>query len=234
MEKREYTNIHSFEHTHWWYVSTHHAVWRELDGLPPGSKVLDAGCGTGGLLRVLNEKFEVTGLDASRDAVEAARPQAITQGEVEAIPFRTEDFDAVTCIDVLYHQKVGSEVHALKEFWRVLKRQGTLVIQVPAFECLRGGHDEVVHTRRRYRLEEVRSLLDRANFGIVHLRYRYPWLFIPALVIRRMSRNTGRSDLRPAPRLVNRMLIHLSNWADSPVLDFMPLGTSVFAVARKR
>ncbi len=237
MDLSEYANIKKYEDTHWWYVSTHRAVLRELC-LAPQSKVLDAGCGTGGLLNLLGEQFQVTGFDASLDAVRAASERKnlshrVTQGFIEAIPFENEQFDAVTCIDVIYHQKVLSEHAALLEIRRVLKPGGRLILQVPAFEFLRGGHDEAVHTRKRYRADEVRSLLNESGFRVVKIFYRFPWLFLPALFIRKSTKGSGKTDLRPVNPVLNSLLTHISDVSDSPIFHRLPFGTSIFAVGEK-
>jgi ubiquinone/menaquinone biosynthesis C-methylase UbiE len=175
---------------------------RELEGLPISTWVLDAGCGTGGLLELLGKAFNVAGFDDSFEAVHKAFErngfyESLAVGDVESIPFHNNRFDAVTCIDVIYHANVTNEKLSLNEIHRVLKPGGYLILQVPAFECLRGGHDEAVHTRKRYRTCEIRSLLTETGFKVTKIRYRYPWLFLPALIIRKLTRGSGRSDLRP-------------------------------------
>jgi ubiquinone/menaquinone biosynthesis C-methylase UbiE len=210
----------------------------ELKRLPISTRVLDAGCGTGGLLELLYKSFNVAGFDSSFEAIRIIRGSGIIYesfavGDVESIPFQDNHFDAVTCIDVIYHANVTDEKLALNEMHRVLKAGGYLVLQVPAFECLRGGHDEAVHTRKRYRAREVRSLLRETGFKVTKIRYRYPWLFLPALIIRKLTKGSGRSDLRPLTPLMNLLLLYLSRIFDSRVFSPLPFGTSVFAVGEK-
>ncbi len=238
MKVSEYTNIRLLEDVHWWYAATHRLVFRDLRRLGIRSSVLDAGCGTGGLLERMRGSFRVTGFDGSFEAAGKASQRtgvegSVALGDVECIPFQDNRFDAVTCIDVIYHAKVGDEKRALEEICRVLKPGGHLLLQVPAFECLRGGHDEAVHTRKRYRAPEIRSLLRQAGFRRVKVRYRYPWLFVPALLIRNLTRGSGKSDLRPMGGILNTFLLHFSRFFDSSLFASVPFGTSVFAVAEK-
>lgn len=238
MDLSEYANIKNYEDSHWWYVSTHRNILRKLSRLAPHSRVLDAGCGTGGFLNRLNGQFKGIGFDASSAALRAAseRPalfQRIVQALIEEIPMKSAQFDAVTCIDVIYHMKVRSEQSALGEIRRILKPGGYLMLQVPAFEILRGGHDRVVQTRRRYTMSEVTDLLREAGFKILSARYRFPWLFLPALIVRRVSRKSERSDLKHTPRRVNALLSLISRCVDTPLFYRLPFGTSVFAVGQK-
>ena len=179
MGSLEYQNIKKFENNHWWYVTTHRAVERELCRLTPNSKVLDAGCESGGLLDLLRERFQVNGFDAPIYAVRAVCERKdlsnkITQGLIETIPAKNGQFHVVTSIDVIYHLKVKSERRALMEIHRILKPGGYLELQVPAFEFLRGGPDRVVHTRKRHTKSEIGGLLQEMGYKIVMIRYWYP------------------------------------------------------------
>ena len=57
MERAEYEQMHAVEDRMWWYrgLRTLAAgqLARALSSAPAGGPVLDAGCGTGGMLRVL-------------------------------------------------------------------------------------------------------------------------------------------------------------------------------------
>jgi SAM-dependent methyltransferase len=238
MEKGEYQKICELETTHWWYTSTHDLIATELRRLIGKGWVLDAGCGTGGLIKVLNKDFLTAGFDASRLAVPGILqnhngPLLFALGRIEKTPFRDGQFDAVACIDVIYHHNVADEADALNEMHRVLKADGYIIVQVPAFECLRGGHDEAVEARRRYTLRELESLLAKCGFQTIRIRYRYPWLFFPAFIKRHLTRGTGRSDLKPVVSGVNSALQLLCRFFDNEVFQRIPFGTSVFAVGRK-
>src|SRR5438067_1310433 len=71
--------------------------------------ILDVGCGEGSLLAFLGPRYRchrMLGLDLSASAIERARqtfPSAsYIVGDIGALP-RGEQFDLVTCIDVLEH-----------------------------------------------------------------------------------------------------------------------------------
>jgi ubiquinone/menaquinone biosynthesis C-methylase UbiE len=76
--------------------------------LPPGSKVLDLGCGAGiPLTKNLAERFEVTGLDISPRQIDLARenvPNArFIVGDMVVHDFRSQSFDAVVASYSLFH-----------------------------------------------------------------------------------------------------------------------------------
>lgn len=126
--------------------------WRNLDlpgadavqGLiqqlacPPGSLILDAGCGPGRWsISLARGGYLVRGVDLSprmvAEAVEAASQQGLNReaidfqvGDMEHIPHPDATFDAVICFNAL--DFVPSPGAALAELWRVLKPDGRLAL----------------------------------------------------------------------------------------------------------
>ena len=103
-----------------------------------GAKVLDAGSGTGNLSLLLKEQgAQVVSCDFSRTALEKHRlkdPEAIL---VEAslgdrLPFEDNSFDSVCCASVLFALSQAGSQQAVREFQRVLRPGGRLVVTVPS------------------------------------------------------------------------------------------------------
>jgi len=104
-----------------------HIDWAELG-------VLDLGCAGGFMAEALTFKgARVTGIDPASQAIEAARARAKSIGQPirydvgvgEDLPYETESYDAVVCVDVLEHVSDLTEV--LSEVARVLKPGGTFL-----------------------------------------------------------------------------------------------------------
>lgn len=108
-----------------------------LGSVPARARVLDAGCGHGDpVLRRLREHVRgdgtAVGIDFSRaqlgfaaDAVPAA---ALVAGDVTALPFREDAFDAVTAVDAIIHVPLPDHQTVVDEFARVLRAGGTLLL----------------------------------------------------------------------------------------------------------
>lgn len=241
----EYHLLRRVEDRHWWHSVLRGLVGAVCDaGLPPRAALLDAGCGTGGILAHLREQhplIETQGIDASKLAVHHCHGRGLAQvrqGTVHEIPFPDDSFDIVLSLDVLYHADVDEDL-ALEEMRRVLRPGGVLVANIPAFDCLRGAHDAAVCGARRYKAERVRSLLEEHRLRCERLQYWNAWLFLPLLVWRRLSRRPAQtgaaiSDLAPPPAWLNPLLA-LGGKLDARLCHRLriPFGSSVFAVARK-
>lgn len=205
VEPAEYDLMDAAEERMWWYRALHARV---LDALaqrpgPPGS-VLDAGCGTGGLLRRLATLGRpLAGLDYNPAAAAraAAKSGAVaTAGDANRLPFTDRAFAALTSCDVLCHRAVDPAA-ALAEFHRVLMPGGTLVLNLPAYDWLHSAHDERVHNARRFTAASARALAAAAGFGGVETRY-WNALLLPLMVLQRKvlrSDADAKSDVEPFP-----------------------------------
>lgn len=214
------------------------------DALGRTRRILDAGCGTGGMLRTLKRYGSPIGLDAAGAALTYARSKAeapLVLGTIEHLPFAADTFDIITSFDVLYHRKVGDDRAALIELSRVLRRGGALLLRVPAFDWLRSHHDAAVHTRQRYGKRELIGKLRSAGLEPVFVSFANSFLF-PVALIRRLSatKRAGEakrprgSEVEPVARWLNRILtIVLSSEARVLRHAALPIGLSLVAVARK-
>lgn len=113
-------------------------------GLPRGSVVLDAACGTGDLCRELRKAGLVAfGFDLSRSMLAVARTRApLVLSDALRLPVRAEAVDGVTCGFAL--RNVSDIDLLLEEFARVLRpggRVSILEVATPEREPLRWFHD---------------------------------------------------------------------------------------------
>ena len=242
MEPREYGILYRVEEEHWWYRALHKSILhalKEISAQRSNLHVLDAGCGTGLLLQKLQQRSRATGIDFSELAVKFChqrRLSRVARASVQKLPFVNQTFDAITSADVLYHKGVSNEQQALAEFHRVLKPDGALILNLPAFEFLRSSHDRAIHTERRYTKAQVRHMLESAGFRIQKLYYRNSLLFPLVALIRifRKGKADSDSDVVMPSKIVNETLakiLSVDDWLARKIP--FPAGVSIFCVARK-
>jgi len=243
LEPVEYDRMDAAEDRLWWYRALHLNLIEAFSGArpPAGAAVLDAGCGTGGLLQrlgsALPERARI-GLDrieavAARARVKSGAPVVV--GSVDALPFADCSFAAIFSADVLYHREVDP-TRAAREARRCLVPGGLLLVNVPAFDWLASYHDRRVHGARRFTRDGLRELLADAGFGDVVVRYWNSLLF-PVMVLRRLrpGADDSHSDVRVPAAPLNATLgavVALERRLARHGLRF-PAGGSVLAVARR-
>ncbi|MFG3436115.1 class I SAM-dependent methyltransferase [Nonomuraea sp. NPDC047897] len=108
-----------------------------LSGARPGDRVLDVGCGTGYLTRVLAPLIgpagQVVGVDPAPSMVEHARRRAPANcsyavGVGQALDLADESFDVVVTSLAVHHMPEGERGAAVREMFRVLRPGGRLLV----------------------------------------------------------------------------------------------------------
>lgn len=246
MEHHEYEVMYHSEEDYWWYVGLRDLILATLADVSRGQgglTLLDAGCGTGKLLEVCRG-YHAFGLEVAPEGLRFSRLRALTnlvQASADRMPFADGSFDLVVSADVLYTIPAPGDQHALREMARVLKRGGHLLLNLPAYEFLRGRHDIAIHTRQRYTRGRLRAMLDVEGFRVRTLTYRNSLLFPVAALVRCLQGRAGaaparpKSDLRRLPGPLNRALtwpLLLENRLIRSGARF-PFGLSVYCVATK-
>ncbi len=145
-----------------------------------GSKVLDVGAGTGGIIPYLLEATGPDGtvwaIDFAEEMVKVGRRKFLEDrvsfevASVESLPFEKEFFDHVVCFGALPHFE--DQPMALKEMGRVLKPRGTLIIAHALSSAeIRHHHQNCTPVSQDFLPEEpqMRSLLEEAGFKLIRL-----------------------------------------------------------------
>ena len=242
MEPEQYALLARVERDHWWFRGMRRLVAALLDEHIAGAsdvRVLDAGCGTGGTTAWLRRYGEVVGVDLAGEAAPfwaEAGLRHMARGSVAALPFVSESFDLVTCFDVLYHRQVADEAAVLAEFERVLRPGGLLLLRVPAYNWLQGGHDVAVHTRRRYTRGEIVAAVEAEGLTVAAATYGNSLLFPLALAKRVSERWRGPSQEEmavPSPAVNAALLATLGLEAHLAPRWSLPWGLSVLVLACK-
>lgn len=142
------------------------------------NKILDLGCGTGYVgLNLKNN--DVVFADIEPKYLEQINGNCIAL-DARKLPFKKEVFDIVICADVMEHIKEDNI--ALKEIYRVLKKNGHALMAVPAYRKLYGHHDELIGHYRRYNKKDFVNLAKKTRFKIKYSRYACSLLFFPFLI----------------------------------------------------
>jgi SAM-dependent methyltransferase len=241
MREEEYGRMRVLEDDHWWYRGLRDLV---CDRIGEAGRILDAGCGTGGMLARLAGR-DAVGVDISGTALSLARERGLgrlVRASACSLPFRDDAFDVVLSLDVIYHRSVPGDRLAVAECARVVRPGGIVAIHAPAYRCLAGRHDRAVHGVRRYTRGEVEELVLDAGLVPLELTYRNLPVLPLAAAIRLLQGkedegSTARepsSDLRPLPSILNAAAARVARAENAFLRRFsLPAGLSVWCVAQK-
>lgn len=138
----------------------------KLLSVKEGGRLLDVACGTGMLLTKARERgLECYGIDISEEAIKQTSGKVEATLEIkdvnEGLPFPTEFFDYITCVESLEHFQ--NQVFVIREMARTLKAGGKVIITVPNenFIVIKLGHEiDPQPVVKRYTLCEWTNVLE--------------------------------------------------------------------------
>jgi len=209
VERAEYEHMHAVEDRMWWYRGLRRLVADQLARALSRSRadgpVLDAGCGTGGMLRVLGPAVAsrpTIGLEYDPVAAGLAKAKAdrpVVSGSVNEMPLGDGTLGAYVSLDVLCHANVDP-ARALEEAYRCLGPGAIAVFNLPAYSWMLSAHDRRVHNARRFTRGEARGLIAAPGFRVLRASYWNTLLFPLMLIHRLAERGDAESDVRDYPR----------------------------------
>jgi 2-polyprenyl-3-methyl-5-hydroxy-6-metoxy-1,4-benzoquinol methylase len=244
MQKAEYVAMFELENHHWWFKGLHELVEHYVQHLNYNNlHILDAGCGTGAMSEIMTKYGAVDGIDFSPDAIDFCEKRGlknIVLHDLNDWQGKSGYYDIIVSLDVLYHQGIINDAKIIRRFYSSLKEGGILIINLPAFESLRRGHDVVVKSARRYTRKKVEDILRESGFSVHIITYRLPLLFIIIKLLKALqffikSSFLEKSDTRPLPAIINRFFLMMVRIENQVIRNNISIffGSSVFAVAKK-
>ncbi|WP_191908766.1 class I SAM-dependent DNA methyltransferase [Larkinella humicola] len=230
----------------WWYRILHQKVIRQIQAHFPDSQsihILDAGCGTGGLLDALRQAGypNSAGFDASTDAVSFSRERkvAVEQHDLRDVatfqPGKT--FDVIVCNDVLYFFNDEQIRQILRVFRQRLRPGGVFISNNNAFSALRGTHDIALTISRRFVKAELVDFARQTGFSLKHTVYWNFLLTIPIWCVRKVQlliwqmnpSQPVHSDVSLPPAWLNALFLRILR-LEQRFFQAPPFGSSLFTV----
>jgi SAM-dependent methyltransferase len=247
-----FEKIAEAEPRHFWFRARNAVISAVAASLLPtrgaGSRILEIGCGTGGVLARLQADFpqaELVGMDLYLEALEIARSRTscrLVRGDIRQPPFGPE-FDLVGMFDVVEH--LNDDLQALRDCRRLVKPGGHVLITVPAHPELWSYFDVASCHCRRYVRDELVAKLVEAGFEVEFASEFMQPLYALAWVKRRwfaprtsgvsadQARSLAARELKVTP-LLNGLLLRLL--APEAVRlgrrEQLGRGTSIIAIGR--
>ncbi len=248
----EYQMMFDAEEKLWWYRFLHHKVLKTIEEAHGKNKditILDAGCGTGGLMTFLTRKgyTNLVGFDYSVSAVQFSQERGlpVLQLSIDDIytQFSDKKFDIIVCDDVICTLTVQQIRDAFKNIDKLLKPTGQFISNNNAFAIFRGTHDIAVGSKHRFTLKSLRQYYEPTRLEVARATY---WsIFLSPLILtvrlfQQLKIKLGLvdesklvSDVSVPPPVVNQALYRLVR-LEEKIVRKSPFGSSLFTVFKKR
>lgn len=248
-KSEEYEAMFKVEATLWWYKILHEKTLtaiKENFGNRP-IKILDAGCGTGGMLAYLkkNGYDSLRGIDLSEDAVKftSSRGFDVMRLDLRQIASYPTDikFDVIIINDVLCYFNDEEIAHIFKEFRKRLNPNGLIISNNNAMKAFEGVHSIVLSIPRRFVISEFQKICQSISLPIINHTY-WSALLSPLIWVYRkvqllmlklgvLKIETLSSDVGYPGDLMNTFYYNVVK-TEEKILPIAPFGSSLFMVLK--
>ena len=170
-----YRRIIEVERSNWWHRGMREIASAVLgDRLARGGRLLDAGCGTGGVLAWLRGAGPfgpLAGADIAGEAIAFARRQVpdadLRVAPLDAMIFPDASFDLVVCNDVLQHVPSARLGASVSELARVVAPGGALLVRTGGARHDRSERDDW----RIFSAAGLRAELEAAGLRVARITH---------------------------------------------------------------
>lgn len=194
--------------------------------------ILEVGCGIGNFTEKLTKFGKVTAVDVNDEYIKITGKKleevAVGFGDIERGKyfFKDKKFDAIVCLNVLEHIKEDKK--ALSNLTKLLKKDGYLILIVPADQFLYGEIDKSISHFRRYSKDQVDKMVSVNNLKAIFSRRLnlvggVGW-FIAGKILRNKTVNKRNVKIF---NLIAPLFLTIESIIEPPI------GTSVLSISQK-
>lgn len=218
---------------HPWELSRVESLIKEINKYQIRGDVLDIGCGDGyfdtELLKRNNNINKLYGIDIYQKE-EYNKGKYIVINDYKKL--KDKKFDFIIMCDVIEHIEDDSDFlkNTVK---KLLKKNGKVIITVPAYQSLFSKHDEALRHYRRYNRKMIKELSKKASFKINKCHYFYASLVFPRILTKLLNKDNAVNNWKyDEKHIITRIIKGVLNtdYFICKKMNRLSFGLSLFAV----
>ncbi len=225
------------EKNHWWFVARREIIFSQICKIKRTKKftILDFGAGSGTNVEILTKLGNVDVYEDNNKMKIFLKNKFKKKNNVKVINKITKKYDLVLAADVVEHIKDDKKI--IQNFYDFLKKDGHILITVPAFNFLYSHKDIALKHFRRYRRSNIKKLLIK-RFQIKKLSYFNFLLFLPialSILIFKIKNTKFIKFVETTPTNWINTIFKNIFLIEKYLLKFLnfPFGISIIALAKK-
>ena len=222
---------------HWWFQSRKNIIEKIIkkNAKKKKLKILDFGSGSGVNLSMLSKYGHVSIFETHKET------QKYLKNLYKGTKFQvinslnTHKFDLILMADVLEHIK--NDKKQIKLLFKKLKKNGKILLTVPAFKYLFTHKDIILGHYRRYNSREIKEIFKK--FKVLKLSYFNFFLFIPialSLIFFKILKSNFIDSVEKKPNYIINLILFIIFNAESKVINTFnfPFGISILGLFEKK
>ena len=222
---------------HWWFQSRKNIIEKIIkkNAKKKKLKILDFGSGSGVNLSMLSKYGHVSIFETHKET------QKYLKNLYKGTKFQvinslnTHKFDLILMADVLEHIK--NDKKQIKLLFKKLKKNGKILLTVPAFKSLFTHKDIILGHYRRYNIREIKEIFKK--FRVLKLTYFNFFLFVPialSLIFFKILKSNFIDSVEKKPNYIINFILFIIFNAESKVINTFnfPFGISILGLFEKK
>jgi SAM-dependent methyltransferase len=245
MNNYQVQKMAKFESHYWWYKVLHEEV---VNFLPKNKriKILDIGCGTGGLLKKLKDNLyeNCEGFDISPEAIKFCKKKNLNVFlyDMKLLKNIKDNYDILISLDNLYFLNKKEKEEFFISCKKILKSNGSMIINFPTNRLFSGIHDKAVGINERISLNQINKIIKRNDLQVMNYSY-WPLFLSPIILFKRILQKVQfkiyknqagiDSDISHINPYLNKFLFNLCKFEKKFFRKISIFGSSCFVVIKK-
>jgi SAM-dependent methyltransferase len=222
---------------YFWFRGRNKIIGNALLHFLPDKKstVLEVGCGNGYVSSYIKDLgYDLSCSDLSMQALQNCKKMnskgSYYQFDLCRIPFEGH-FDCICAFDVLEHL---DDKLAISNIHTALKKNGLLLITVPAHMALWSKTDELAKHKRRYNQQKIKEKLEDNGFITIKSSH-FMTLLLPFIFFSRLILKKNAYDEFKIHPLLNELFLRILE-LESHLINHLslPIGSSIICLAKKK
>ena len=240
MKKNVYKRQLEFNDGHWWFESRKEIIkfFLKKKIKKKNIEILDFGCGVGINFKMLSEFGTVYYYDQNKDIVNQNKKRFNSNNfkHINKLKKSTKKFDLIVALDVIEH--IEDDKKIIKILSNKLKKNGKILITVPAYNFLFSSKDIDLEHKRRYNMKSIVSILRK--YFIIEKKTYFNFFLAPliaaSIILLNFLSFKFIDKVEKKPNIIINLIFKKIFTFEKYLIGFMtlPFGISIFIYGKKK
>ncbi len=235
MDNKTFSRQIKNQKKHWWFQARKKIIDQIISGisLKKHNNILDFGAGSGVNLDMLAKYGLVDIHEQNKYARSIIKKNKKIKRLHSTLNIKKKFYDLILVADVIEHVKQPEKL--LKELKKFLKKDGRILITVPAYQFLFSKKDKVLGHYRRYNKKLLKNELNK--FKIENISYFNTFLCIPIIIMTLLNKLLKRNyikEVETTPNYIINKLCYIIFASERHFIKYFnfPFGISIYILVK--
>ena len=235
MDNKTFSRQIKNQKKHWWFQARKNIIDKIISSinLKKKNNILDFGAGSGVNIDMLRKYGLVDIHEQNKYARAAIKKEKKIKNLYSTLRIKKNFYDLILLADVIEHVEQPKKL--LKNLKKFLKKDGYILITVPAYQFLFSKKDRVLGHYRRYNKELLKKEL--SGFKVENISYFNTFLCLPIAILTLLNKFLKRDYIKKVettPNFILNKLCYIIFTAEKYFIKYfnLPFGISIYVLAK--